>query len=193
MTIPPVQRMYHIKPIEIILGLLLALLTIFEAGVIYQIKALKSEQAIYIAKTNSSLSRANFRSLRTTATIALDYKYYDSYYLNQLQKNKPNISKYYKANFSDELITAIKRSTKKPFDEPYYTDMYDDPSQLFHDSEKWANLAAQADQQSNTCQLILLIAGLGSALIAWIASRFDENEKLRVFKSVPLPPSFPPF
>lgn len=184
------SRIRHAKIVEIVLGLLIVFLTIISAGAIYQIKILNSDQAKYNAKAKHTLMDANLKFLYAVQNINLDRIYYDQYSLNQ---NKSKLSRYYKSNFSSQLTAAIIRSGEKPFNQSYYDDMYRDAYQTLHDTEKSVEIAKQYNQRGNMFQLILIIASVCSTIIALIASQFDDKKKLRLFKSIPFPPSFPPF
>jgi hypothetical protein len=161
---------------ELVLGLLIGILSIGTAGASYQSSMADSDQTKYNVQAMQMLTDANSDYLTANQNIIQDYTNYDSFYLNQ---DKPDLSEYYKANFSEELTAGMGRSQDEPFDEPYYTAMYAEPEQKFTDADALFKKAEDFNTRGDQFQLVVLITAVGLAFAAW-ASLLDEKKKMRL-------------
>lgn len=161
---------------ELVLGLLIGILSVGTAASSYQSSMSDSDQTKYNVLAMQKLTNANADYLTANQDIIQDYTNYDSFYLNQ---EKPDLSEYYKANFSPELTAGMARSQDEPFDEAYYTAMYAGPNQTFDEADKLFKLAEDFNTRGDQFQLVVLITAVGLAFAAW-ASLLDEKKKIRL-------------
>src|SRR5690348_13619253 len=117
---------------EVLLGSLIAILSVGTAGASYQSSMSDSDQTKYNVQGMQALTNANSEYLTANQNIIQDYTYYDSFYLNQ---DKPETAAYYQANFSEELTAGLGRSNDEPFDTTYYDAMYTGPNKMFDDAD----------------------------------------------------------
>jgi len=116
---------------EILLGTMIALLSVFTAVASFQGAMADSEQNKYEILGMQALNDGNAEYLRTNQDITQDYNYFDNWYLNV--DERPEIAEYYEGNFSENLAAAIERDPETVWDDQYYTDMYADSDSYFVD------------------------------------------------------------
>jgi hypothetical protein len=162
---------------EIVLGTMIALLSVFTAVASYQGAMADSEQNKYEILGMQSLNDGNAEYLRTNQDITQDYNYFDNWYLNA--DERPEIADYYKGNFSEQLNAAIARDPETVWDDQYYTAMYADSDQYFVDSDTHFDLGSQYDERGDQLQLVMLIMALGLAFAAW-ASLLGAESNMRL-------------
>ncbi len=165
---------------EILLGTLVAILAVGTAGASYLSSMSDSDQTKYNVLGMQKLTNANADYLTANQQIIQDYNYYDSFYLN---RDKPDLSEYYKFNFSPELTAGMARSEEEPFDEAYYTAMYAGPEQTFDEADKLFKAAEDFNTRGDQFQLVVLIGALGLTFAAW-GSLLPEGQKIRLLFSV---------
>ena len=163
---------------EILLGTLIALLSVFTAVSSYQGALADGEQNKYELLGTQSLNDGNAEYLRANQDITQDYNYFDNWYLNV--DERPEIAEYYQESFSQPLLDAIERDPDAVWDDQYYTDMYAEADQYFEDSDANFELGIQWDERGDQLQLVLMIMALGLAFAAW-ASLMKEDSNLRQF------------
>ncbi len=163
---------------EILLGTLIALLSVFTALSSYQGALADGEQNKYELLGMQSLNDGNAEYLRANQDITQDYNYFDNWYLNV--DERPEIAEYYQESFSQPLLDAIERDPDAVWDDQYYTDMYAEADQYFEDSDANFELGIQWDERGDQLQLVLMIMALGLAFAAW-ASLMKEGSNLRMF------------
>jgi hypothetical protein len=161
---------------EITLGTLIAILSVFTAVAGYQSSMADSDQTKNNVLGMQKLTNANAEYLTANQDIIQDYTYYDTYYLNQ--ESKPEIADYYKESFSEALTAGMQRESG-PFDETYYTAMYDNPNQIFDEADQLFNKAEEWNNRGDQLQLVMLIMAVGLSFAAW-ASLMGEESKMRL-------------
>jgi hypothetical protein len=167
---------------EILLGLLIALLSVLTAVASYQGALADGAQNDFEIEGMKNLNDGNAEYLTSNQEITQDYSYYDNWYINQ--ETNPDIADYFQFQFSDELLTAIERSgSENPFDEEYYNAKYELPSQYFDESDVNFETAGKWNERGDQFQLVLTIMAIGLAFAAW-ASLNKEESNLRAFFSL---------
>jgi hypothetical protein len=167
---------------EVLLGLLIALLSVFTAWASYQGALADGAQNDFEIQGMKNLNDGNAEYLTSNQEITQDYSYYDNWYINQ--ESNPDVAEYFQFQFSDELLTAIERSgSENPFDEGYYDAKYELPSQYFDDSDVNFETAGNWNERGDQLQLVLTIMAIGLAFAAW-ASLNKEESNLRGFFSL---------
>jgi hypothetical protein len=167
---------------EIVLGLLIAILSVITALVSYQGALADGAQNDFEIKGMKSLNDGNAEYLTANQEITQDYSYYDTWYINQ--ESNPDIAEYFQIQFSDELLASIESSgNENPFNDAYYTAKYELPNQYFEDSDVNFETANNWNDRGDRLQLIMAILAIGLAFAAW-ASLNKEESNLRGFFSL---------
>ena len=162
--------------LEITLGTLIAVLSVFTALSSYQGSMADSDQNKGEVEGMQVLNDANAEYLTANQEIIQDYTYFDSWYLNQ---EDPDLAEYYLENFSPALLTAIDRSADDPFDEAYYDEMYAYPNGLFDEADALFGVAQEHDERGDRLQLVVMMTAVGLAFAAW-ASLLGRQSSLRL-------------
>ncbi|MDD2921601.1 MAG: hypothetical protein PHQ36_04880 [Anaerolineales bacterium] len=162
---------------ELLLGALIAILSVFTALSSYQSSLAGGEQNNAEIKGMQSLNDGNAEYLTENQNIGQDYNYYDNWYLNQT--SNPDVAEYYQNDFSQQLQDAIARDPNNVWDEQYYTEMAATSTELFSASEAYFKLASDWNERGDKLQLVVMIMALGVAFAAW-ASLLKEESNLRM-------------
>ncbi len=165
---------------EILLGSLIAILSVFTAWASYQSALADGEQNNAEILGMQALNDGNTEYLSANQFVSQDYNYYDNWYLNQ--EERPDIAEYYQNDFSESLQAAIERDPDTVWDEQYYDEMYATANEYFEASEEYFKIAAEWNQRGDTLQLVMAIMALGVAFAAW-ASLLKEENPLRLLFS----------
>lgn len=165
---------------EIVLGTLIAVLSIFTALASYQGSVADGNQNEFEILGMANLSDGNAEYLRANQDITQDYNYFDNWYLNV--DERPEIAEYYQGSFSQALLDALERDPDTVWDEQYYTDIYADADAYFADSEAAFEKAGEWNERGDKLQLVLMIMALGLAFAAW-ASLLKEASNMRLLFS----------
>ncbi len=160
---------------EVVLGTLIAILSVSTAGASYLGAMADSEQNKNEIEGMQMLTDANAEYLTANQDIIQDYTYYDNWYIN----TDADIAAYYQENFSEALTTAMARSEEYPFDEEYYTAMYAFPTGMFDEADASFEIGSQYDEKGDQLQLVMLIMALGLAFAAW-ASLLKAESNMRL-------------
>ncbi len=163
---------------EIILGTLIAVLSVFTAVASWQGSLADGKQNEFELLGMASLNDGNAEYLRTNQDITQDYNYFDNWYLNV--DEKPDAAEYYQFNFSQALQDARERDPDAVWDEQYYDEMYTDANAYFDDSDANFEKAGEWNDRGDGLQVVLMIVALGLAFAAW-ASLLKEESNMRVF------------
>ena len=164
---------------EVLLGTMIALLSVFTAFSSYQGSMADSEQNKYEIKGTQSLNDGNAEYLSANQNWIQDEGNYDNWYINY--ENNPEAAEYYEGNFSQSLFDAIARNGDEyPMDDQYTDELYADAILYWDDSDYNFDLGSQWDERGDQLQLVMLIMALGLALTAW-ASLLHAESKLRGF------------
>lgn len=162
---------------EVVLGTMIALLSVFTALASYQGAMSDSEQNKYEILGMQQLNDGNAEYLRANQDITQDYNYFDNWYLNV--DERPDIGEYYQLNFSEALQAAVDRDPEAVWDDQYYDEMYADALGLWEESDTNFELASQFDEKGDQLQLVMMIMALGLAFAAW-ASLLGAESNMRL-------------
>jgi hypothetical protein len=159
---------------EILLGSLIALLSVFTAATSYQGALSDSEQNKAEIQGMQTLNNSNAEYITSNQLVFQDFTYYDNWYWNQ--DTNPEFADYYYNDLSDSLKSAIERDGE--WDDTYYDEMYAHANELLEESSIHFDLAGQYDDRGDNLQLVMLIMALGLAFAAW-ASLLKEESNMR--------------
>ncbi len=165
---------------EILLGTLIALLTVFTAVSSYQGALADGQQNDFEILGMKNLNDGNAEYLRSNQDITQDYNYFDNWYLNV--DERPEVAEYYQSSFSQALLDAMQRDPDTVWDDQYYEAVYTDANAYFNDSDANFEKAGEWNERGDRLQLVLMIMALGLAFAAW-ASLLKEESNMRVLFS----------
>lgn len=111
---------------EVILGTMIALLSVFTALASYQSAIGDSEQNKYEIMGMKDLNDGNVFYLEANQNWLQDDNNYDNWYTNQ--DTNPEVAAYYEGNFSDALINALEQDT---YPDQYEEELYADANAYF--------------------------------------------------------------
>ena len=159
---------------EMILGALIAILSVFTAYASWQGSIADSKQNENEIKGMQSLNDGNAEYLSANQFIVYDYTMFDGWYTTDDEAK----AEYYESSYSEELIAAIEANPEDPFSEDYYNAMYAEANAYWEESDAAFELAGQYDNRGDGLQLVILFTALGLAFSAW-ASLLKEESNLR--------------
>ena len=159
---------------ELVLGALIAILSVFTAYASWQGSIADSQQNANEVLGMQSLNDGNAEYLSANQFIVYDYTMFDGWYTTDDEAK----AEYYESSYSDELIAAIEANPEDPFSEDYYNAMYASADALWEESDAAFELAGQYDNRGDGLQLVILFTALGLAFSAW-ASLLKEESNLR--------------
>ena len=165
---------------EVILGSLIAILSVFTAFASYQGSVADGKQNDFEILGMTSLNDGNAEYLRANQDITQDYNYFDNWYLNL--EERPDIAEYYQSSFSQPLLDAMERDPDTVWDEQYYDDTYADANAYFDESDTNFSKAGGWNDRGDRLQLVLMVMALGLAFAAW-ASLVKEESRMRLLFS----------
>lgn len=160
---------------EIILGTLVAILSVLAAVSGYQSSMADSDQTKYNVQGQQMLTDANAEYLSAGQLIVYDYNMYDGWYTAETDEK----AEYYESSYSEELQASIATNPEDPFSDAYYTAMQAEPQTMFDESDRLFDLAEKFNERGDALQLVLLISTMGLAFAAW-ASLLKENSFVRL-------------
>lgn len=160
---------------ELILGTLVAVLSILTAVSGYQGSMADGDQTKYTVQGQQMLTDANAEYLTANQMIVYDYSLYDGYYVNDDEEK----SEYYRSSFSEELTASIDANEEDPFSDAYYEAMYAEPNGMFEEADSLFAMSEAFDERGDALQLVMLISALGLAFAAW-ASLLKEDSPIRL-------------
>jgi hypothetical protein len=160
---------------EIVLGTLIAVLSIFTGVASYQGSMSDSDQNKYQNLGMQALTDANAEYLTANQFIVYDFTMYDNWYTN----DDPSKADYYRSSFSEALDKSITANEEDPFNDAYYTEMQADANAMFQDADAKFALAEEFNERGDKLQLVMLIAAVGLAFAAW-ASLLKEESNMRL-------------
>lgn len=164
---------------EIVLGTLIAILSIFTAVASYQGSMADSKQNEFEISGMKNLNDGNAEYLRANQFIVYDYSMYDGWYTAETADKE----EYYQTSYSQELQDSITANPEDPFSEAYYDAMYADSYAYWDESDTAFEKAGAYDNRGDGLQLVLLTMALGLAFAAW-ASLAKEESNMRVLFSL---------
>ena len=162
---------------EVVLGTLIALLSIFTTLASLQGSVADGKQNEYEILGMKSLNDGNAEYLRANQDITQDYNYFDNWYLNL--DERPDVAEYYQGSFSQALLDAMDRDPDTVWDDQYYNDVYADADAYFDDSDINFETAGEWNNRGDGLQIVLSIMALGLAFAAW-ASLLKEDSNMRM-------------
>ena len=162
---------------EILLGSLVAVLSVLTALVSYQGSMADSKQNEHEILGMKQLNDGNAEYLEANQFIVYDYTMYDGWYTTTDEEK----SAYYEENYSEELQEDLAANPGDPFSESYYEAMYASSEDYWTDSDSNFDLASQYDERGDRLQLVVLLMALGLAFAAWAALMRVESNLRRVF------------
>ena len=164
---------------EIVLGTLIAVLSVFTAVASYQGSIADSKQNESEVQAIQQLNDGNAEYLSANQFIVYDYTMYDGWYTTDSEDK----AAYYEFNYSETLQNTIATDPDNPFSEEYYDAMYASAYDLWDQSDASSELAGQWDNRGDGLQLVMLIMALGLAFAAW-ASLLKEESNMRLLFAV---------
>ena len=164
---------------EILLGTLIAVLSVMTALSSYQGAMADSEQNKFEILGMKNLNDGNVLYLESNQIWIQDDGNFDNWYINQF--DNPEVAAYYEGNFTEALFAAIERNgaDEYPIDDQYVDELYADANSYFDESETSFELGAQYDERGDFLQLVVMIMALGLAFAAW-ASLMKEESNMRL-------------
>ncbi len=161
---------------DIVLGLLVATLSIFTAVANYSVYKIGGIGSEHTAKARQLLADSNTDDDLGLQLIILDYSMYDGYYINNGVDDVA--ADYYMDNFSASLNASVERNS--PFDDKYYNEMYAAADEKTDQAQEEFAKADKAYAKEAVLQLAMLLAALGLAFAAY-ASLLKVENPLRPF------------
>ena len=163
---------------EIVLGTLVALLSVFTALASYQVSTADSKQNEHEILGMQLLNDGNVEAQTATQWIMYDFSLFDGFMTSESESFNED---YYLVNFSDELNNAIVANPDAPFSTEYYDAMYALADEIYAEADANFELADQWDNRGDGLQLVMLIMALGLAFAAWASLLKEESNMRMVF------------
>jgi hypothetical protein len=160
---------------EIVLGTLIAILSVFTALASFQGAMADSKQNEFEISGMKNLNDGNASYLEANQFIVYDYTMYDGWYTTDDEEK----AAYYEENYSEQLIADLAANPDNPFSEAYYEAMYAEANDYWDESDTSFELAGQYDEKGDALQLVMLLMALGLAFAAW-ASLLKEESNMRI-------------
>jgi len=160
---------------ELILGSLIAILSVLTALAGYQGSMSDSEQTTSNVQGQQMLTDANAEYLTANQLIVYDYTLYDGYYTAEPGSQQ---EEYYMSSFSEALQADIDANLPL-FSDEYYASMYADANAMFEEADAIFVKAQEWNKRGDALQLVMLIMALGLAFAAW-ASLLKEESRMRI-------------
>jgi hypothetical protein len=167
---------------EVLLGTLIALLSIFTAFASWQGSIADSKQSEHELKAMQHLNDGNAEYLSANQFIVYDYTMYDGWYTT----TDPDHEEYYTNSYSDELKAAIAADETNPFSEAYYDSMYATAYAYWDDFDTDSAIAGQWNERGDKLQLVMLIMAVGLAFAAWASLGKEESNMRLLFSAFAL-------
>ncbi len=165
---------------EILLGTLIAVLSVFTAVASYQGSIADSKQNENEVKGMQSLNDGNAEYLSANQFIVYDYNMYDGWYTADTADKE----EYYQTSYSPELQESIAANADNPFSEAYYDAMYASANDYWAESDAAFEAAGQWDNRGDGLQLVMLIMALGLAFAAWASLLSSESNMRLLFSAL---------
>jgi hypothetical protein len=165
---------------EVVLGTLIALLSIFTAFASWQGSIADSKQSEHELKAMQHLNDGNAEYLSANQFIVYDYSMYDGWYTT----SDPVHEEYYQNSYSPSLQDAIAADPENPFSEEYYDSMYATAYDYWADFDTDSEIAGQWNNRGDGLQLVMLIMALGLAFAAWASLGKEESNMRLLFSAL---------
>ncbi len=164
---------------DLVLGLLVALLSILTAMAAYQSTIADAESGDLNVNGQKLLTDSNSYYLEANQFVIYDYTMYDGWILNQDVDDFA--AQYFFDSFSEALSASLDRA-EGPWDDPYYDEMYQEAEETYADAIVLFEDAKTIGDKADLFQLIGLIFAVGLALAAY-GSLLDRENNLRILFS----------
>ncbi len=168
------NKILSILASEVILGILVALLSVFTALAGYQGALVGAKAAGDDLEAIKLLTESNTEFLRAQQIIIYDYSLYDNYCVEEDEEKYS----YYEFSFSEALSSSVKRQ-EGPFDEAYYDEMFIDAYQTYGESLLYFDSGQEKGAQEDAYQLVMFVFAVGLTFAGW-ASLLNEASKVRL-------------
>ncbi len=162
---------------DIVLGLLVATLSVFTAAANYATYKIGGVGSAHTATARQLLADSNTDYDIALQLIILDYSMYDGFYINNGVDDVA--AEHYLGNFSDALKASVERDT--PFDDQYYDQLYAPADKKSHQAEEEFAKADQAFAKEAVLRLAMLLAALGLAFGAYASLLKEDNHMRSLF------------
>lgn len=162
---------------EIVLGSLIAILSIFTAFASWQGSIADSKQSEHELKAMQHLNDGNAEYLSANQFIVYDLTMYDGWYTADTADKE----EYYQASYSEELQAALAADPENPFSEAYYDSMYATAYEYWDNFDTDSGMAGQWNNRGDGLQLVMLIMALGLAFAAWASLGKEESNMRSLF------------
>lgn len=162
---------------EILLGALIAILSVFTALASYQGAMSDSKQNEFEIAGMKNLNDGNASYLEANQFIVYDYSMFDGWYITDDEAK----AEYYVANFSEQLLADLEANPENPFSEDYYNAMYAEAYEYWDESDTQFETAGQWDERGDQLQLVMLLMALGLTFSAWASLLKDESNLRPMF------------
>ena len=162
---------------EIVLGSLIAILSIFTAFASWQGSIADSKQSEHELMAMQHLNDGNAEYLSANQFIVYDYTMYDGWYTT----SDPVHEEYYQNSYSESLQNALAADPENPFSEEYYDSMYAEAYSYWADFDTDSETAGQWNERGDDLQLVMLIMALGLAFAAWASLGKEESNMRSLF------------
>ena len=164
---------------EVLLGTLIALLSIFTAFASWQGSIADSKQSEHELLAMQDLNDGNAEYLSANQFIVYDFTMYDGWYTADTADKE----EYYLASYSEELQNAIAADPENPFSEEYYDAMRAAAYQYWDSFDANSEKAGQWNTRGDGLQLVMLIMALGLAFAAWASLGKEESNMRSLFSA----------
>jgi len=163
---------------EVVLGTLVALLSVLTAAAAWQGSLADSKEADFNVEGQKQLTEANSMYLESNQFVIYDYSMYDGWYINTGKDEE--IAQYYYDSFSESLQASMDRE-EGPFDNEYYDEMYADAEGLYDEALTYFDEAQIAGDRADQMQFVVLIFAVSLALAAYGSLLGSEKATRAVF------------
>jgi len=164
---------------EIVLGSLIAILSVMTALASYQGSMADSKQNEHEILGMQKLNDGNAEYLSANQFIVYDYTMFDGWYTTDDEVK----AAYYEDSYSEQLAAAIEADSEDPFNDEYYDAMYTEAYDLWDESDANFELAGQWDNRGDELQQVMLLMALALAFAAW-ASLLKEESHMRLLFAI---------
>jgi hypothetical protein len=162
---------------ELVLGTLVAILSILTAVAGYQGSMADGDQTKFNVQGQQMLTDANAEYLTANQMIVYDYTMFDGYYTAETAEKE----EYYLSSFSEELTASMNANPDDMFTEAYYDAMYAEANGMFDESDVLFEKADAFNERGDALQFVMMISALGLAFAAWASLLKDESNVRLVF------------
>lgn len=169
------MKIFRIFGKEIVLGSLIAILSVTTAWASYQGSIADSEQNKNEILGMQNLNDGNAEYLSANQFIVYDFSMYDGWYTTDDEDK----AAYYEESYSEQLVASIEANPDDPFNEDYYDAMYTEAEDLWDVSDASFETASQWDNRADGLQRVMLLMALALAFAAW-ASLLKEESNMRI-------------